>query len=154
MVIHLVLTVTFYVNTFVWKCGVSQILPPVKNLEGIALDYNLHFQVIFGEYVHMYNSTDNTMKSRTTGAIALGPSGNLQGGVSFYSLTTGKILHRTKEYYDSMKMPVDAIRRIKYICKQQKSVPGLTFSDCNNIDDVITGVNEGQQEIESRNRNL
>ena len=45
-----------------------------------------------------------------------------------------------------MKMSVDAIRRIKYICKQQKSVPGLTFSDHNNMDDVITGVNKGQQE--------
>ena len=86
------------------------------------------------------------MKARTTGAIALGPSGNLQGGVRFYSLTTGKILHRTKEDYNRMKMPVDAIRRIKYICKQKKSVPGLTFSDRNNTDDVITGVNEGQQE--------
>ena len=43
-------------------------------------------------------------------------------------------------------MPVNAIRRIKYICKQQNSVPGLNFSDRNNIDDVVTGVNEGQQE--------
>ena len=43
-------------------------------------------------------------------------------------------------------MPVDVIRWIKYICQQQKSVPGLTFSDGNNIDDVITEVNEGQQE--------
>ena len=43
-------------------------------------------------------------------------------------------------------MPVDEIRQIKYICKQQKSVSGLTFSDCNNTNDVITGVKEGQQE--------
>ena len=43
-------------------------------------------------------------------------------------------------------MPVDVISRIKYICKQQKIVPGLTFSDRNNIDDVITGVNEEQQQ--------
>ena len=146
MVIHLVLSVTFYVNAFVWQRGVSQMLLPVTILEGIALDYNLHFKVIFGEYAHVYDGTDNTMKARTTGAIALGPSGNLQGGLRFYSLTTGKILHRTKEDYDRMKIPLDAIRQIKYICKQQKSVPGLTFSDRNNIDDVITGVNERQQE--------
>ena len=84
MVINLMLTVTFYVNAFVWKRGVSHILPPVPILEGIALDYILHFQVIFGEFSHMYNGTDNTMKARTTGAIALGPSGNLQGGVPFF----------------------------------------------------------------------
>ena len=53
MVIHLVLTVTFYVYAFVWKRDVSQILPPVTILEGIALDYILLFQVIFGEYAHM-----------------------------------------------------------------------------------------------------
>ena len=41
---------------------------------------------------------------------------------------------------------LDVIRRIKYICNKQKSVPGLTSSDRNNIDDIITRVNEGQQE--------
>ena len=116
MVIYLVLTVTFYVNTFVSQHGVSQNLPPVTNLEGIALDNNLHFQVIFDEYTHVYDRTDNTMKARTTGAIALGPSGILQGGVRFYNLTPGKILHRTKEDYNRMKMRVYAIRRMKYIC--------------------------------------
>ena len=74
-------TVTFYVNAFVWQEGVSPTLPPVTIVEGLVVDYNKHFHVIFGEYMHTYKGTDNTMKNRTVGALALGPSGNLQSGV-------------------------------------------------------------------------
>jgi len=81
MVIHLLTTVIFYINAFVWRKGVSQYLSPLTILEGVVLDYNLHFQVIFGEYVHTYDETTNTMKARTVTAIALGPNDNLQGGI-------------------------------------------------------------------------
>jgi hypothetical protein len=56
-------------------------LSPMTILEGVVLDYNLHFQVIFGEYAQTYKVTTNNMKERTVGAIALGPTGNLQGGI-------------------------------------------------------------------------
>jgi hypothetical protein len=147
MVIHLLTTVMFYINAFVWKKGVSQYLSPLSILEGVVLDYNLHFNVIFGEYAHTYDDTTNTMKSRTVGAIALGPNGNLQGGVRFYSLVTGKILNRSRHDYTPLKMPEDAILRIKTMTKN--SVKGLIFGDRNNnttetytrSDVLITGVN-------------
>lgn len=146
MVIHLLTTVMFYINAFVWRKGVSQYLSPLTILEGVVLDYNLHFQVIFGEYVHTYDDTTNTMKSRTVGAIALGPNGNLQGGIRCYNLVTGKILSRSRNDYTPLKMPEDAIRRIKTITKN--SVKGLIFGDRNNDnlesynhdDALITGV--------------
>jgi hypothetical protein len=127
--------------------GVSQYLSPLTILEGVVLDYNLHFQVIFGEHAHTYEDTTNTMKSRTVGAIALGPNGNLQGGVRFYSLITGKILNRSCHDYTPLKMPEDVIRRIKTMTKN--SVKGLIFGDRNNnnletythSDVLITGVN-------------
>ena len=75
------ITVNFYVNAFVWAGGASPFLPPVTIVEGLVVDYTKHFHVIFGEYMHTYKGTDNTMKPRTVGALALGPSGNLQGGV-------------------------------------------------------------------------
>ena len=81
MVIHLMTTVNFYFNTFVWRRGVSQILPPVTIVEGLVVDFNKRFYVIFGEYMHTYEGTDNTMKMRTVAALALGPSGNLEGSV-------------------------------------------------------------------------
>jgi hypothetical protein len=50
VVIHLLKTVMFYINAFVWKKGVSPFLSPMTILEGVVLETNLHFQVIFGEY--------------------------------------------------------------------------------------------------------
>ena len=50
MVVHLMKKIVFYVNAFVWKRGVSQIMPPLTIVECAILDYALHFRVIFGEH--------------------------------------------------------------------------------------------------------
>ena len=147
MVMHLMRTVNFYLNAFVWRQGVSQILSPFTIVEGIALDYNKHFHVIFGEYLRTYEGTTNTMAERTTPGLALGPSGNLQGGIRVYSLTTGKILHRLIGDVTIMKMPAEAIRRLRYRTRREQSLPGLVFGDRMNnevIDSHITGVEVNQ----------
>ena len=113
-------------------------------LEGIVLDCNLYFQVIFGEYAHTYESTTNITNFRTVGVIALGPTGNLQGGVRFFSLVSGKILQRVKKDYTLLKIPEDAIRRL--LTMEKNSVDSLHFGDRNNIDldnsTEITGVDD------------
>ena len=81
IVINLLVTVMSYVDTFVWRKGVYQFLSLLTILEGIVIDYNLHFQVIFCEYTHTYKTTTNTTKSRTVGSMTLGPTGSLQYGV-------------------------------------------------------------------------
>eukprot|EP00536_Pseudo-nitzschia_multiseries_P003412 jgi/Psemu1/7719/gm1.7719_g len=81
MGIALVWYVVFYLNAFLWPDGVSQELSPTTIIKGIVLDHEIHFPVIFGEYAQTYKATDNTMKEQTVGAIALGPTGSLQGGV-------------------------------------------------------------------------
>ena len=60
------------------------------------VDFKLDCQLEFGEYVQVSddNDTTNTMASRTTGAICMGPVGNLQGTYKFMSLVTWKILKR------------------------------------------------------------
>ena len=147
MVMHLMRTVNFYINAFVWRRGVSQVLPPMTIVEGIVLDYNKHFHVIFGEYLHTYEGTTNTMKERTVTGLALGPSGNLQGGIRCYSLATGKVLHRTFKDVRIMKMPTEAVRRLRYRTRIEKSLPGLVFGDRNNVDiplESITGVTDDE----------
>ena len=57
------------------------------------------------------------MKARTVTAIALGPNGNLQGGIRCYNLVTGKILSRSKNGYTKLKMSEDAILRLKTMKK-------------------------------------
>ncbi len=44
-------------------------------------DYKSIFQLPFGAYVQVHDDLDitNTMESKTTGAINLGPAGNKQG---------------------------------------------------------------------------
>ena len=91
MVVEMLRCIVFYLNAFPWSNGVSQTMSPLTLLEGTYLDYNLHFQVIFGEYGMVYDGTDNTMNPRMTGAIAMGPSGNHQGGTKWFSLLTGRI---------------------------------------------------------------
>ena len=94
MVVHLMITVIFYINTFVWKSGTSKILSPLTILEGIMLDYNLHFRVIFSEFVQTYEGTRDDMIARTVDPLALGPNRNLQGGIRCFSLVTGYVLQQ------------------------------------------------------------
>jgi hypothetical protein len=90
------------------------------------------------------------MKSRTVGSIALGPTGNLQGGIRCYSLVNGRILQRDRNSCTPLKMPEHAVRQMKTLTKN--SVPGLHFGDINNIitdldnDAIITGVNENDDD--------
>jgi hypothetical protein len=142
MVVKLVEAVKFYVNAFVLQSGVSQHLSPMTIVEGVTLDYNKHFQVIFGEYAQVFEGTDNTMKERTVGAIALGPTGNLQGGVSFFSIHTGRVLDRGKKDYQLLKMPQDVIHRVKQMARQSEL--GLTFGDRynNTITDIDAAVED------------
>ena len=127
MLVAMVSNIIFYINAFPWPQGVSQILSPYTILEGMVLDFNLHFQVIFGEYAQTYEGTDNTPRERTIGAIALGPSGNIQGGVRFFSLDTGEIINRSKVDYTLLPMPADVIKRVNRMAR--KSRKGLLFTD-------------------------
>ena len=145
MVMQLMRTVVFYINCFVWRKGVSQVLSPITIVEGLKVDFYKHFHVIFGEYLMTYDGTTNTMTKRTTGAIAMGPSDNLQGGIRCFSLATGKILHRQYKDCTLMKMPHEVLGRIKFINKREHSVKGLVFGDRNDTpdpDNDITGLIE------------
>jgi len=52
-----------------------------------------HCQLEFGTYVQVHESHDNSMLPQTSGALALWPSGNAQGGYYFFSLSTGQVIH-------------------------------------------------------------
>ena len=92
MCVELVHTVIFYLNAFPWIYGPEKTLSPYTIVQGKHLNINKHFQVMFEEYAQTYKGTDNTMKPRYVGAIALGPNGNAQGGVNFFSLYSGQLL--------------------------------------------------------------
>ena len=128
-------------------------MSPLAIVEGTVLDYNLHFRVIFGEFLQTYEGARNDMTSRCVDAIALGPNGNLQGGIRCFSLSTGRVLQRQWQDVEAHKMPVSAISRINYMCKKQKSVRGLKFGDRQNLinDAISTGVEEGPDPLQTHN---
>jgi hypothetical protein len=62
----------------------------------MKLDCDKHCRLEFGSYAQTHEEQDNSMQSRTTGAIALRPAGNAQGGCCFLSLTSGRRLSRSR----------------------------------------------------------
>ena len=80
------------------------------------LDYKRHCRVEPGTYweVHDEPIPSNTMAPRTHSAIALiGPTGNMQGSLKFYSLTTGRVLKQCS--FIPMAMPDRVIKRVNSI---------------------------------------
>jgi hypothetical protein len=115
MKIEFIYFVVLWLNAFPVKNGISAVHSPRELLICWKLDYNKHCQVLPGTYckVHDKPSLSNTMTPRTHKAIAVGPTGNLQGSVKFYSLTTGRIIKQ--RLFTPMPMPDRVIKCINAI---------------------------------------
>ena len=79
----------FWLNFFPYPNGISNVMSPRTIVTGMSIDFDHHCKLEFGTYAQVHEEHDNSMLPRTTGAIALRPTGNIQGGHFFYSLTTG-----------------------------------------------------------------
>jgi hypothetical protein len=84
------------------------------------LDYKKHCRVLPGTYCEVHNKPVpfNTMMTCTHKAIALGPTGNLQGSLKIYCLTTGGVLKR--QSFTAIPMPFCIIKRVDTIGLQEK----------------------------------
>jgi hypothetical protein len=111
---------------------------------GQQLDFNKHCKLEFGAYVQTHEQHDNSMDSRTIGAIALRPTGNTQGGYFFMSLATGRRI--TRRSWTALPMPQDVIDRVNTIAQQQNVNRGLLFLDRNGLcddDDLADDADDG-----------
>jgi hypothetical protein len=128
MIIELVYYSTFWLNSFPAEGGVSDTLSPRAIVTGMQLDYNKHCRLEYGTYVQTHEEHDNSMATRTTGAIALRPTGNMQGGYYFLSLTTGRVLNRN--HWTPLPMPADVIDRIHVLARRNPAnAKGLAFAN-------------------------
>jgi hypothetical protein len=73
MLKEMVTSCVFWLNMFSSRDGVSDTLSPRVLMTGYTLDYDKHCRLEFGLYVQTHEDHDNSMESRTTGAIALPP---------------------------------------------------------------------------------
>ena len=113
MKIEFVYFVILWLNAFPVKSGISQTISPRELLMRWRLDCKKHCRVQTGTYCEVHDKPvpTNTMAWRAHKAIALGPTGNLQGSVKFYCINTGRVLkHRS---FTPMPMPDRVIKRVK-----------------------------------------
>ena len=105
MKIELVYFIVLWLNAFPIKSGISSTFSPQELLVRWRLDYKKHCRVLPGTYCEVHDEPvpTNTMTPQTHECIALGPTGNLQGSVKFYCLTTGRVLKRRS--FTPMPMP-------------------------------------------------
>ena len=128
LVVQMVSTCNFWLNVYPPKDGVSREINPRELITGVKIDYNKHIRAGFGDYVQVHEEHDNSMQTRTTGAIATKPTGNAQGGFWFYSLTTGRMLDRTR--WTALPMPQDVIARVNVLAR--RNPVGLTWTNMRN----------------------
>ena len=75
----------------------------------------------------MHEKHNNSMELRTSGAIALRPSGNDQGGHYFLSLNTGKRILRN--HWTVLPMPNDVVDTVHQLAVASKQTGGFAFTD-------------------------
>lgn len=82
-------------------------------MTGQDLSFKKHAALEFGSYTQTHEEHTNNMDQRTMGSICLGPTGNIQGGHWFMSLTSGDrvVRHRWTE----LPMPQEVIARVSAI---------------------------------------
>ena len=96
-------------------------------MTGHTLNFQCHARLELGAYVQMHEEHDNSMGSRTLGAICLGPTGNQQGGHWFLSLTSGARIIRHR--WTSLPAPHEVICQVNSMGKRQDMPSILTFAN-------------------------
>jgi hypothetical protein len=132
LLIEMVYASNFWLNCFPYPNGISDVLSPRAIVTGMSIDFIKHCKLEFGSYVQVHEAHDNSMVPRTSGAIALRPTGNAQGGYVFYSLTTGRCLNRNR--WTALPMPSDVIDRVHKLSRRELDTnEPLLFGDRNQI---------------------
>jgi len=71
LIVEMVYNVTFWLNAFPHRDVVHDVMSPRTILTGLHIDHDKHCTLEFGTYVQIHEEHDNSMTSRTLGAIAL-----------------------------------------------------------------------------------
>jgi hypothetical protein len=79
-------------------------------------------QLPFGAYVQVHDDLDmkNTIESRATGVINLGPTGNIQGTHQIFSLKIGELVVRRR--WTKLPIPSDMIDRLEELAEDIPNV--------------------------------
>ena len=125
MLVHSVLFVTKQLNLFPVKGGISTQFSPKQIMTGEVVNYKFCAQP-FGCYCQISSegTPRNSLLARTEGALALGPSGNAQGGHKFFTLNTASVVVRRQ--WVRLPMTDAVIARVNRLALGQPSQPVFT----------------------------
>ena len=143
----------YWLNMFPRKGGISQTMSPRTLLTGLTMNYNRHCRLEFGKYVQTHEEHGNSLNPCTIGALALRPTGNVQGGYFFFSLTTGKVINRM--CWTPIPMPKEVIDRVERMARQEHPGTTLLFEDRdhNEIIDPDQEDNDNDSDYDPNNDN-
>ena len=99
MIAGLVISTVKSLNNEVGACKLSKNYAPHTLITGYDIpNYEQLMDLSFGDHVEVknLNNVTNSIKNRTIPAMALYPSGNLQGGWRMLSLSTGRLIYRSR----------------------------------------------------------
>jgi len=151
MVIEMMRANIYCLIYFPVEDGVSSTIGPGHIITGHIPDYDLHCRLSFGAYIQVHNKGNNTMMSRTAGALVLCSMGNDQGGYYFLSLNTGrKITGRSW----TLTTLADVVKRVNAISRKMRFSNKLTFQhrdlskvqDNSSNNDITAGVHDDTNE--------
>ncbi|KAI2498511.1 Reverse transcriptase (RNA-dependent DNA polymerase) [Fragilaria crotonensis] len=113
MIRHMVIEAVRCLNQFPWKHGISDDMSPAALVTGHPPPDFQKMRLEFGTYVQVFEDNDptNSTRTRSMGAIALGPTGNAQGDYNFMSLATGAKISR-HQWTAFLPMTDTAIARV------------------------------------------
>ena len=132
MVVEMVYSSVFWRNMFALKGGVSDTMSPSEIVLNRKLDFNAHCKVEFEEYVQTHEEHDNSMDSRTIGAIATRPSTG-DGAYYFISLATGRRINRRS--WTPLPMPVsEVVPQVHWLARRANAQKTITFTDISGED--------------------
>ena len=128
MIIELVFNSVFWLNAFARKKITSDTISLRTIVLGCHVDYNVHCRLQYGKYVQTHEKHDSSMTSIAVGALIMCPSSNKQGRHYFFSLLTGRRLHRV--HWTLLPMPEDAISRVHSFARCAKArIKGAVFTN-------------------------
>ncbi|MDG7001629.1 MAG: hypothetical protein JRN15_21230, partial [Nitrososphaerota archaeon] len=149
LIIEMAKHAVFWLNAFRQPNGIGGNRSPRSIIVGTNISYSRHCKYQFGEYVQTHEEHDNSMMPRTIGALALRPTGNVQGSFYFFSLSTGRVIVRGRA--TPLPMPDDVIDQVHRIARRQKANIGLMFADRaqNRTEEEENGEGEDEADNES-----
>jgi hypothetical protein len=117
-----VLFVTKQLNLFPVKGGISTQFSPKQIMTGKVVDYKF-CSVPFGQYcqISKEENPQNSIVAQTQGAIAIRPSGNVQGGHKFYTLHTASVV--VQRDWKALPMPQSLIDHLNAKAQGQPTYP-------------------------------